>query len=253
MKSKKKLIVASICALGFGALGGISEGSPALAAPIKTYKETEKNSSGQYYHNRTLGNLEKLEPHTRKKAKQWYQYCVDNGIQVLVYETTRSIEKQRENVNKGASRTMDSYHLVGQALDFVPTKGAKTLWDGYHNADIQRAVHYAKSIGFEWGGDWKGFVDSPHLQYSYPSQPTDDITGGRYESAHSFTTNFYGWVFEEDNWYYFNSAAKMVTGWQQIGGTWYYLNSSGAMLIGWQQINGSWYYLNSEGAMLATN
>ncbi|PEL82473.1 hypothetical protein CN558_24095 [Bacillus wiedmannii] len=183
MKSKKKLIAASLCALGFGALGGISEGSPALAAPIKTYKETEKNSSGQYYHNRTLQNLEKLEPHTRRKAKQWYQYCVDNGIQVLVYETTRSIEKQRENVNKGASRTMDSYHLVGQALDFVPTKGAKTLWDGYYNADIQRAVHYAKSIGFEWGGDWKGFVDSPHLQYSYPSQPTDDITGGWYESA----------------------------------------------------------------------
>ncbi|WP_081143374.1 M15 family metallopeptidase, partial [Bacillus cereus] len=126
-----------------------------------------------YYHNRNLENLNKLAPHTRAKALQWYQYCVDNGIEVLVYETTRSIEQQRENVRKGASQTMKSYHLVGQALDFVPARGAEVFWDDYYRSDIQQAVRYAKSIGFEWGGDWKGFVDSPHLQYNYNGYGTD--------------------------------------------------------------------------------
>ncbi len=126
-----------------------------------------------YYHNRNLSNIEKLAPHTRQKAKQWYQYCVDNGIEILIYETTRSIEQQRENVRKGASQTMRSYHLVGQALDFVPARGAEVFWDAYYRSDIQQAVRYAKSIGFEWGGDWKGFVDSPHLQYNYNGYGTD--------------------------------------------------------------------------------
>lgn len=126
-----------------------------------------------YYHNRNLANLEKLAPHTRQKAKQWYQYCVENGIEVLIYETTRTIEQQRENVRKGASQTMKSYHLVGQALDFVPAREAEVYWDGYYRNDIQKAIGYAKSIGFEWGGDWKGFVDSPHLQYNYNGYGTD--------------------------------------------------------------------------------
>lgn len=126
-----------------------------------------------YYHNRNLENLQKLAPHTRAAAMKWYQYCQDNGIEVLIYETTRTVEQQRENVRKGASQTMRSYHLVGQALDFVPARGANVSWEEYNRPDIQKALNYAKSIGFEWGGDWKGFVDTPHLQYNYNGYGTD--------------------------------------------------------------------------------
>ena len=31
-------------------------------------------------------------------------------------------------------------------------------------SDWMAVVDYFKSVGWEWGGDWKGFVDSPHLQ-----------------------------------------------------------------------------------------
>ncbi len=127
-----------------------------------------------YYDARNKSNLEKLAKHTKAAALRWYDYCVKNNINILIYETIRTKAKQREYVNSGASQTMNSYHIVGQALDFVPVddKG-NTLWNGYGADDIQKAISYAKSLGFEWGGDWKSFVDKPHLQFNYKGYGTD--------------------------------------------------------------------------------
>ncbi|MFI8676993.1 SH3 domain-containing protein [Bacillus thuringiensis] len=131
------------------------------------------------YHNRNVSNLNKLADNTKAAAFKWYQYCIDNGIEVLIYETIRTVEQQREYVRKGASQTMRSYHLVGQALDFVPIQSNGTEdWIGYNKEPWASAIRYAKQIGFEWGGDWKGFVDSPHLQYNYKGYGTDTFGKG---------------------------------------------------------------------------
>ena len=131
------------------------------------------------YHNRNVSNLNKLADNTKVAAFKWYQYCIDNGIEVLIYETIRTVEQQREYVRKGASQTMRSYHLVGQALDFVPIQSNGTEdWNGYNKEPWASAIRYAKQIGFEWGGDWKGFVDSPHLQYNYKGYGTDTFGKG---------------------------------------------------------------------------
>ncbi|GKU82943.1 M15 family metallopeptidase [Niallia sp. NCCP-28] len=127
-----------------------------------------------YYHERNLKNLAQLGDNTKKKAIEWYKYLIENEINVLIYETIRSVETQRENVRKGASQTMKSFHIVGQALDFVmvDSKG-NALWTGYDSSDAKKAISKAKSLGFEWGGDWSGFVDKPHLQYNYKGYDTD--------------------------------------------------------------------------------
>ncbi|PEX80060.1 SH3 domain-containing protein [Bacillus cereus] len=131
------------------------------------------------YHTRNVNNLNNLADNTKAAAFKWYQYCIDNGIEVLIYETIRTLEQQRENVRKGASQTMRSYHLIGQALDFVPIKPNGTEdWQGYNKEPWASAIRYAKQIGFEWGGDWKGFVDSPHLQYNYKGYGTDTFGKG---------------------------------------------------------------------------
>ncbi|PEQ09879.1 SH3 domain-containing protein [Bacillus toyonensis] len=131
------------------------------------------------YHTRNVNNLNKLADNTKNAALKWYQYCVANRIEVLIYETIRTVEQQRDYVRKGASQTMRSYHLVGQALDFVPIKLNGTEdWDGYNKEPWASAIRYAKQIGFEWGGDWKGFVDSPHLQYNYKGYGTDTFGKG---------------------------------------------------------------------------
>lgn len=127
-----------------------------------------------YYDKRNRAALAELAPNTKAAANKWYDYLVKNKIEVLVYDARRTEAEQRANVNSGASQTMKSYHLVGQALDFVPaTSNGKVDWGGYGRADIKKAIAEAKRLGFEWGGDWSGFVDKPHLQYNYKGYGTD--------------------------------------------------------------------------------
>ncbi|MFZ7934418.1 SH3 domain-containing protein [Bacillus thuringiensis] len=142
------------------------------------------------YQTRNVNNLNKLADNTKAAAFKWYQYCIDNGIEVLIYETIRTVEQQREYVRKGASQTMRSYHLVGQALDFVPIQSNGTEdWNGYNKEPWASAIRYAKQIGFEWGGDWKGFVDSPHLQYNYKGYGTDTFGKGAQNVVNPPTSN----------------------------------------------------------------
>lgn len=116
------------------------------------------------YDTRNRTNLDKLADNTKVKAYQLYQYCIDNQIQILIYETIRTKEKQAENVRKGVSKTMNSWHLTGQALDWVLVDSKGTaLWNGYKTTNGLKVINYAKSIGFTSGHDW-GW-DSPHLQY----------------------------------------------------------------------------------------
>lgn len=130
-----------------------------------------------YYDERNRGNLEKLANHTKAAALKFYDYCIKNNINVLIYETIRTVEKQKQYVASGASKTMKSYHLVGQALDFVPVNDkGQCLWGGYDAPEIRKAVAYAKSLGFTWGGDWTSFIDKPHLQFNYKGYGTDTFT-----------------------------------------------------------------------------
>ncbi|WP_186578034.1 peptidoglycan-binding protein [Aquibacillus kalidii] len=126
------------------------------------------------YQNRNLDNIANLADNTKAKALQWHDYLVKNDIELLIYETIRTEAQQRENIKKGVSQTMKSYHLVGQALDFVPVNSkGETLWSGYNSSDVKKAVAEAKRLGFEWGGDWNSFIDKPHLQYVYKGYGTD--------------------------------------------------------------------------------
>lgn len=57
-----------------------------------------------------------------------------------------------------------SYHNFGLALDVVEIKNGKALWT---NPNWSKIAALGKSIGFEWGGDWKSFKDKPHFQYTF--------------------------------------------------------------------------------------
>lgn len=134
-----------------------------------------------YYDKRNRVALAELAPNTKQAANKWYDYLVKNKIEVLIYDARRTEAEQRANVNSGASQTMYSYHLVGQAIDFVPVKDGKALWGGYGASNIQKAIKEAQRIGFTWGGDWDSdgnqrdetFIDSPHLQFNYKGYGSD--------------------------------------------------------------------------------
>lgn len=130
------------------------------------------------YDKRNKATLDELSPNTREAALKWYEYCVKNNIEILIVDGLRTIEEQKANIARGASKTMRSYHLVGQAFDFVPldSKG-NPIWviSQYSVEPWKDAVRYAIELGFEWGGAWKSFIDAPHLQFNYKGYGTDKV------------------------------------------------------------------------------
>lgn len=80
----------------------------------------------------------------------------------------RTEDEQRRLVKAGKSRTMKSRHLTGHAVDFVVAEpGGGVSYDHDDMAACAGIFKRAASelgIAIEWGGDWKSFVDTPHIE-----------------------------------------------------------------------------------------
>jgi len=71
-----------------------------------------------------------------------------------VTEGIRHIERQRQLVAKGASKTMNSRHLTGHAVDLVPWP---ISWDWeyfYPIADAMKTAAEELGVAITWGGAW---------------------------------------------------------------------------------------------------
>lgn len=86
---------------------------------------------------------------------------------VFVVEGIRTVERQKLLVAKGASRTMNSKHLTGRAVDLAPMVEGELRWDWplfYPlNKAMQRAADEFNTV-ITWGGDWRKFRDGPHWE-----------------------------------------------------------------------------------------
>ena len=104
-------------------------------------------------------------------------------VPFTVIEGLRSVERQRELVARGASKTQNSRHLTGHAVDLWPldletlkplpagTKVAEDrLWaDLLVIAGVVKAEAVRTGVMVEWGGDW-GW-DAPHFQLNRQAFP----------------------------------------------------------------------------------
>ena len=69
----------------------------------------------------------------------------------------RTIEEQRELYNKGASKTMKSKHIDGNALDLMAYVGSRASWEIKLYFDIADAVKEAAidvGVKMRWGASW---------------------------------------------------------------------------------------------------
>lgn len=89
------------------------------------------------------------------------------GLDFIVTEGLRTPERQAQLVKAGASRTMQSKHLSGHAVDLAAVVTGEVRWDWPLYLTLAKTMKQAaKEVGvsIEWGGDWKSFKDGPHFQ-----------------------------------------------------------------------------------------
>ena len=88
-------------------------------------------------------------------------------VDFLVVEGLRTKERQAYLLDAGKSRTMNSYHLTGHAVDIAPIVDGKVSWDWkyFHPlADAMKQAAKEFNVELTWGGSWKTFPDAPHFQ-----------------------------------------------------------------------------------------
>jgi peptidoglycan L-alanyl-D-glutamate endopeptidase CwlK len=91
----------------------------------------------------------------------------DDGLGFIVIEGLRTEQRQAELVKAGASRTMNSRHLIGQAVDLAATVRGSVRWDWPLYGSLAAAMKQAAAelgVVITWGGDWRSFRDGPHFQ-----------------------------------------------------------------------------------------
>lgn len=91
----------------------------------------------------------------------------DPDASFIVTEGLRTVERQKELVAAGRSKTMNSRHITGHAVDLAVIKDGKAVWDANSYRALAVIVKRAakeEGVRIEWGGDWKGFFDGPHFQ-----------------------------------------------------------------------------------------
>ena len=99
-----------------------------------------------------------------KGVKPELQRVVKRAIQITkmdfaVNEGLRTTERQRQLVKSGASQTMKSNHLTGNAVDLVPTPNGKMDWNDWNNyypmAEAMQKAAEELNIKIRWGGCWE--------------------------------------------------------------------------------------------------
>jgi peptidoglycan L-alanyl-D-glutamate endopeptidase CwlK len=120
---------------------------------------------------RSLKRLEGLHPDLVKVVKRAIEI---SEVDFTVLEGMRTTARQRQLMKAGATRTMNSRHLTGHAVDLGAWVGGAVRWDWplYHKIAVA-VKQAAKDVGvpIEWGGDWRTFKDGPHWQLPWKGYP----------------------------------------------------------------------------------
>lgn len=95
-------------------------------------------------------------------------------VDFVITEGKRTEAKQKQMVASGASRTMNSRHLTGHAVDLAAKVGNDIRWDWPLYFKLAAAMKQAAAelkVSIEWGGDWRTFKDGPHFQLPWKAYP----------------------------------------------------------------------------------
>jgi hypothetical protein len=109
-----------------------------------------------------------LEPKTRAAALAIVADADQEGVELRIWETYRSKQRQQALYNRGKDRLHRptglrrvGCHHFGLAFDLVFWRDGKPSWSG----DWDLVGRLAHKHGLVWGGNWPGRqTDCPHVQ-----------------------------------------------------------------------------------------
>lgn len=159
IKSEYKWSIAILSVIGLGVL---------IFKKIKSMQYAKR----KVWDKASEERINKLHPEVRDKAREFINRAEDEGIKLRVTSGYRTYKEQDELYAKGRTtsggivtraKAGESSHNFGTAIDVVRIENGKAIW----NYGWEEIGKIGKSVGFEWGGDWKSFIDKPHFQMNF--------------------------------------------------------------------------------------
>lgn len=115
---------------------------------------------------KSLSRLEGVHPALVNVVKRAIELT---QVDFAVNEGLRTVERQRELVASKASKTMNSRHLTGHAVDLVAWVGNEPRWDWplyFQIANAMKQAAHEQNVTITWGGVW----DKPTYLYDDPEE-----------------------------------------------------------------------------------
>jgi peptidoglycan L-alanyl-D-glutamate endopeptidase CwlK len=116
---------------------------------------------------RSERNLKGVHPDLVRVVRKAALLLAEGPLGFIVTEGLRTKERQKELYDAGASKTMDSRHLTGHAVDLAATVTGEVRWDWplYTTlAHLMKSAAEIEKVNIRWGGDWLTFRDGPHFE-----------------------------------------------------------------------------------------
>jgi peptidoglycan L-alanyl-D-glutamate endopeptidase CwlK len=113
---------------------------------------------------RSLARLKGVHPDLVKVVQRALTYSPHD---FLITEGLRTRARQQQLFNAGASKTLNSRHITGHAIDFAVLVAGKVRWDWPLYGPVSDAFKKAAkelNVPIIWGGDWKTLRDGPHIE-----------------------------------------------------------------------------------------
>lgn len=135
---------------------------------------------------RSLLRLEGVHPDLVRVVKK---AAAMSSLDFTVLEGLRTLDRQRKLLAQGASKTLNSRHITGHAVDLGVLIDNSVRWDWglyLRLGEVMREASLAEKVPIRWGGTWKllsainGPITAKILSRSFPDGPHFEIDPKKY-------------------------------------------------------------------------
>lgn len=138
----------------------------------------------------SLSRLQGVHPDLVRVVKRAAADWKDPDTGFIVTQGLRTLAEQKLLKAKGASKTLNSRHLTGHAIDLAATVGGAVRWDWpnyFKLANAMKKAAAAERVPIRWGGSWsllsdlKAPITASALHKSFPDGPHFELPRNLYK------------------------------------------------------------------------